>query len=122
MVIISWFLFLQDTSWILFTQPTGIELAVLAHPVYNILVCWVVSSKDPNKFTLLAIIASTLLCFDTYLILTRDGTVVTGFLFMYIFTDILYIYFGYMIRTELLPDDDKTNKQVSKQSSIQDKM
>ena len=96
MVIVSWFLFIQDTSWILLTSPTGIELAVLAHPVYNILVCWINTSKDPNKFLMVSIIAVGLLVLDTYLFLTQDSTLATGFLLMYIFTDVLYAYFGYM--------------------------
>ena len=97
MVIISWFLFLQDVSWVLFTQPTGIELGILAHPVYNILVCWVVASNDKNKFLVTIGIAVALLCLDSYLLLTRTGTIATGFLSMYVFTDILYVYFGYMV-------------------------
>jgi len=96
MVVVSWFLFIQDTSWILLTSPTGIELAVLAHPVYNILVCWISGSKDPNKFLMVSGIALVLLVLDTYLFLTRDTTIATGFLLMYIFTDVLYAYFGYM--------------------------
>lgn len=101
MLIISWFLFLQDASWILLTAPTGIELGILAHPVYNILICWIVGSKDKNKFLVITGIALALLCFDSYLFFTRTAIIARGFLSMYIFTDILYAYFGYMESVEL---------------------
>ena len=107
MVIVSWFLFIQDTSWILFTSPTGVELAVLAHPVYNILVSWIASSKDPNKFLVVSVIALALLVLDTYLFLTRDSPLAMGFLLMYIFTDVLYAYFGYMALSVI---SDKSKK------------
>lgn len=98
MVIVSWFLFVQDASWLL-TSPTDVELAVLAHPIFNLLVCWVAGSKDKNKFLLLTGCAGILLLGDCILFGFLTSTLQLGFLLMYIFTDTLYIYFGYMTFT-----------------------
>ena len=97
MVIVSWFMFVQDAACLL-TAPTGVELIVfMSHPVFNLLVCWIAGSTDRNKYRMLSVVAVLFLGVDTFLFVERTSSILQqGFLLMYILTDILYAYFGYM--------------------------
>jgi|TARA_B110000093_G_C12840649_1_gene355079 hypothetical protein len=94
--VISWFLFVQDVCW-LTTSPEGLEWGILAHPVFNMLVFWVSSSKDAVKFYILVGLAGALVVFDSYILLQMDlltDTVASMFLAMYILTDMMIAFFA----------------------------
>lgn len=96
--IITWFLVVQDIGWLL-TVPSGLEWGILVHPVYNMFVFWMSPSKDPIKFYIVAGVAGGLCIFDTYVLLQQGDSftdlLATGFLAMYIFTDIIYAFFSF---------------------------
>jgi hypothetical protein len=101
--IITWFLFVQDVSW-LATLPEGLEWGILAHPVFNMMVYWISSSKDAVKFYIVVGLAGVLVVFDSYILLQTDlqaDTVASGFLAMYIFTDLLIAFFALTYGEEL---------------------
>lgn len=96
--IITWFLFVQDSCWIL-TLPEGVEWLILVHPVFNVFVFWISSSLDPIKFYIVVALSALIMIFDTY-ILFQQGDSYTdllayGFISMYIFTDLLFIFFAW---------------------------
>ena len=102
--VISWFLFVQDVCW-LTTSPEGLEWGILAHPVFNMLVFWVSSSKDAVKFYVLVGLAGALVVFDSYIFLQTDlqtDTVAGGFLAMYILTDLLIAFFAFTYGEKLV--------------------
>lgn len=102
--IVSWFLFVQDLSW-LTTSPEGLEWGILAHPVFNMLVFWISSSKDAVKFYTVVGLAGALVVFDSYILLQTDlhtDTVAGGFLAMYILTDLMIAFFAYTYGEKLV--------------------
>jgi len=100
--VISWFLFVQDLCW-LTTSPQGLEWGILAHPVFNMLVFWISSSKDAVKFYTVVGLAGALVVFDSYILLQTDlDTVAAGFLAMYILTDLMIAFFAYTYGEKLV--------------------
>jgi hypothetical protein len=103
--IITWFLFVQDICWTI-TSPSGLEWGILAHPVFNMFVFWISSSKDPIKFYVVTGISALLCVFDTYILLQQGDSytdlVASGLLAMYIFTDLMYAFFSFNYGEDLI--------------------
>ena len=98
--LLTWFLFVQDSSWLILTSLSGVRLLVLVHPMFNFILYWVSQSRDPTKFFMMMWLALALLGLDIYLMLDAVTSELPMyptqvFLVMYLITDVLYGYFCY---------------------------
>jgi hypothetical protein len=98
--LLTWFLFVQDSSWLILTSLTGVMWLVLVHPMFNFILYWVSQSRDPTKFFMMMCVSLALLGMDIYLMYNAIASELPlyptqVFLGMYLLTDVLYAYFCY---------------------------
>ena len=107
--LITWFLFVQDSAWLIVTTLTGIEWAVLIHPVVNLLLFWLSQTKDPTKLFTMLLVTGLLFALDTYLFAIKWNTVgfhnevLQLFLVLYAITDLILFYCCYAAMQTLKP-------------------